>query len=109
MKRSIVAAVSTGAVIVLVLLAIVGWQLHWFLAESSTNHRAVINNDGYNRQTSLVEDIHDKVLDATSNIPANQRIAIVAIVCDDYSKLTDPFRARLDVPTQQFINQECPT
>jgi hypothetical protein len=94
------------AVIVAVAVIIGGYQLGWWLEKDSVNRRARINQDSYNRQNALVEQVLDDISEAQDpNLPAAQRAAIVDQVCDSAAKLTGSIE--LPLSAQNFINQEC--
>jgi len=101
-----VVGASVLAILVVVLVAVGGYQLHWWLRGQEVNRSAQINQQGYGRQNALVEQILDDIKDAeTLGIPAGQRIAIISQICDSAGKLTGSIE--LPFAAQQFINQEC--
>ena len=100
---------NTGAVIlglILVGVLVVGLFLGgWWLKEYGVNRNAQILQDTYGRQNALVEQILDDIAEAEGNIPANQRVAIVDLVCDSAAKLTSTIE--LPFSAQQFIQENC--
>jgi hypothetical protein len=94
-----------GAVIVSVAVLIGLFFLGWWVKEFATNRNAEILQDSYGRQNALVEQILNDISEAEGDIPANQRIAIVDVICDAEAKLTGSIE--LPIRAQTFINKEC--
>lgn len=107
MKRSSIALAVVVSIVLVVAIAIGGWQLKWWMRSETVNRNAQINQESFNRQNALIEQILDDIKDAeTAGIPAGQRIAIVDQICDSAAKLTGTIQ--LSPNAQAFINQECP-
>lgn len=88
-------------------LAVGGWQLGWWLREESVQRSAEIRQTTFGRQNALVEQILDDIREAQqANIPDAQRIAVVNIICDSAAKLTGSIE--LPAHANEFIQQECP-
>lgn len=93
-------------VVVVVALAIAGWQLNWFVKSKDVNRNAQILNNSYGRQTALVDAINKELVDAqTPGLPDGQRKAIVAQLCDNAGHLTGTIT--LSLVAREFIAKEC--
>lgn len=106
-KNAAVGALVAIVGIVLIVLVVVGGYLgSWWLKENAVNRDAAIANNGYNRQTALVASILDDIKEVEGpNVPANQRKAIVAQICDNAAQLTGS--VTLGYNAQNFISTEC--
>lgn len=106
--RTAVKAVGATIAGLLLIAAIVvgGYQLGWWLKGNAADRNARINQQTYGRQNALVEQILDDIRDAeTPAIPAPQRQAIVAQICDSAAKLTGSIQ--LPTSAQAFVAREC--
>jgi hypothetical protein len=107
-----------GAVLLVVALAIAGWQLNWFVAKKNVNRQTGIDNSSTARQSALQQDILTniatvrsidvQIAQAPDDAPElkAQRVAIVSQVCDDNAKSTHVMT--LDPASESFTQQECP-
>jgi hypothetical protein len=97
----VIAALAATAV-----LAVGGYQAGWWLQKDAVNRTAKINAGSYNRQAALVDEVLNGIRDALGDgIPAQQRTAIVAQVCNAAAKLTDT--SQLPAGAVLFIGKEC--
>ncbi len=102
---------SSTAVVVVTLVLIIavvvgGYQLGWWLKEDSVNRNAQINQDSYNRQNALVEQILDDIREVEQGgLPDSQRKAIIAQICDSADKLTGT--VPVGANAEQFIAVNC--
>ena len=118
MKVSTGILAALGVVILIVAIAIGGWQLKWWLAEETTNRTTGIANESLARQQARVDETLDKaatiadidvqislVTPEQATVLVAQRRAVVSQFCDAYGGLTD----RLTVPTSvvTLSQQEC--
>lgn len=88
------------------LIIVGGYVGGWWLREDVVNRGAEIRQDTYGRQNALVEQILDDIREAERpGVPANQRTAIVDIVCDSAAKLTGSIELPSNAET--FVNREC--
>jgi hypothetical protein len=94
------------SLLLLVGITVGGYQLHWWLRDQDANRSAQINQNSYGRQNALTEAVLREARDLTDqNIPAAQRTAIVAQLCDNAAKLTGSIT--LPASTQALIAKEC--
>jgi uncharacterized protein YgfB (UPF0149 family) len=114
---SAVLAVLLG-ILLLVLLAIGGWQLGWWMKEESTNRNTGIANESLARQQARVDEVLDKA-ETLADIDVQialvtpeqakpilaQRAAVVEQFCNAYGGLT----GRLTVPASidALASEEC--
>lgn len=104
-----------GAMILIVLIVVAGYQGGWWLQKSNANHGAQIRRASDGAQTAyraeMVRKIQDvKAIDvqiaespeATAVLTA-QRVAIVNIVCSDNAQI----QGGLDSATATFVAKEC--
>lgn len=115
------AALATILGLVLIVgLAIGGWQLGWFLKSETVNRNAKINRTSYEVQQTY----HEKVLSDMDDVRRldsqisdrayadqvfelrAQRIAAIRVTCDHISRLTTS-GAGLDPDIQSFDTKEC--
>lgn len=106
-----VAVAVLGSIVALLLLVgvvVVGYQLNWWLRGQEVNRSAKINNESYNRQTGLVTSILDDIKQVDGpNVPTAQRKAVIAEICNNAEQLTAEFRYQLSYTTQSFLLKEC--
>lgn len=110
--------ITIVGVLLLVGLAIGGWQLGWWMEQESTNRRTGIANESLARQQARVDEVLDTsrtiadidvqlatVTEEQAAALSAQRQAVVNQFCDAYSGLT----GRLTVPQSAItLNaQEC--
>lgn len=106
MSRSSIVLVTVVSLLILAGIVVGGYQLDWWLRGQEVNRTARINQDSYGRQNALVEQVLDDIKDAeTPGIPAGQRVAIVAQICDSAAKLTGAIP--LPPTAQLFVTKEC--
>lgn len=101
-------AASTVALVVVAAVICVGAYLGiWWITKDSTNRRAEINQNSYQRQNALVEQILDDIDEASDPaiVPA-QQLALIDIICDSVDKLTGSIALPSHALT--FVAQECP-
>ena len=118
-KELLRAKIIVATLIVILLIAMItvaGWRAHWWIAQSSANHRAHVTRSGYANQQTLRDQITLKLGDVTdldSQIIANpsnkaqliaQRRAIADIVCQDAEQVTGDA-----LPANQviWVNNNC--
>jgi hypothetical protein len=99
------AIAAIGVILVLAVIFIGGWKLHWWLANSAANHQTQITNNGVSNQSGLQTEISQKVNDIAginlSVLQANaagepsvvssldaQRVRLVEEVCNASAELT---------------------
>ena len=106
MKVLVASVASVLVAVLIVVIGVGGYLGGWWLREDAVNRTAQINNDSYNRQNALVEQILDDITEAQDpSIVSGQRIAIVSQICDSAGKLTGAIS--LSFSTEQFISEEC--
>jgi hypothetical protein len=107
---------ALGLMAVVAGIIIGGWQAHWWLAQSSTNHQSHILRSGYGNQQTLRDQITKNLgtlTDLDSQIIENpvstvqltaQRRAIANIVCQDAEQVTGDA-----LPADQviWVNNNC--
>lgn len=101
------AATAVAVALIIVVVCVGGYLGIWWITKDSTNRQAEINQNSYQRQNALVEQILDDIDEAESpSVPDNQRLALIDIICDSAAKLT----GSIELPryAQTFVNQECP-
>ena len=98
--------ITLGVVLTLTLVVVGIYLLGWWVTKDTVNRTAKINNDSYNRQNALVEEILADIPEALNpNLPAGQRIAITSQICDSAGKLTGSISIPFSAKT--FIQEEC--
>lgn len=94
------------AITLIVALCVALYLGVWWIRRDTVNRDASIRQDTYGRQNALVEQILDDIREADRpNVPANQRVAIVDVICDSAAKLTGSIE--LPINARTFIAQEC--
>ena len=106
MSKTGIVLSTLGGLLLIVLLAIGGWQLGWWLKDETVNRNAEILQDSFGRQNALVEQILDDVREVEAgNVPPNQVIAITSQICDSAAKLTGTIQ--LPQSAASFVAREC--
>lgn len=85
------AALATVAgVLVVVALAVGGWQLHWYLAKSAVGHQYDINTGTQQYQAGLISQERNNVLAWNRAVDPGQKQAIADQFCAVYLNINPP-------------------
>jgi hypothetical protein len=117
MSTGKITGIVAGAVVVVVLLAVGGWQLGWWLKTSAVNHNAQIFRNSYGAQSSSEQEAQNLVSQVNQ---INVRIAdpsisaseVLALRAQEASIITQTcgIIANINAPTQdlvQFSSTNC--
>lgn len=107
--RGSASVVVLGVIVALFLIGgiiVGGYQLNWWLKGNAVQHNSVIFENGRANQIALVDQINQEVRDAQqAGIPAAQKKAIIADICDASGRLTGT--VQVNSASKAFIGQEC--
>jgi hypothetical protein len=103
-RKAILAAV--GAVIALILIAVAGYQLGWWLREDSVKRQVRIDNSSRGTQSAWHDQALQGVKDYSLVDPNNTaaRGALRTQTCELIARLSEPYRDDIIVTFQQ---KEC--
>lgn len=112
---------TIATIIVIAMIVVGGYQLHWWLRKNAVNRNSKINRQSYEVQQTY----HEKALDDIAQVRAvdaqlaeqgltadlraqlrAQKVAIITQTCDAISRLTIS-GAGIDPDIQTFHDQEC--
>jgi hypothetical protein len=105
MPKVRIALACVAALLLLVGLAVGGYQLRWWLRGENTDRRVSIENRNLGTQTAWRDEALD-LINQASLLPdsAPQRPALHRQACDLIGRLTDPY---MDDTLVVFESQEC--
>ena len=79
------------SVITVALLAVGAWQLHWWMAKSTVQHRYDINTNTQQYQSSKIAQLRDLAHDLSApGLPDSQRQYLSSEFCSVYQLITPP-------------------
>lgn len=77
-----------GGILVVVGIAVGGWQLHWYLAKSAVGHQYDVNTGTQQYQAGLISQERNLSLDWNRAVDPSQKQAIADQFCAVYPNLT---------------------
>jgi hypothetical protein len=96
---------AIGAVVLIVVIGVAGWQFDWWLTEKNVNRQVQIDNRNLGTQTAWRDEAYSLIRDVQV-LPEGQPARANAIdrACSLIGRLTDPYK---DDDLVAFQSQEC--